>query len=167
MNDFAGFEERDPGPSWARPNWPVAELDDVNLGLDPTQASIEKVKAAVAERAAQTTSDPQAIRQAAEDSIRAMMLIRTYRVRGHLAADLDPLRLTRRDVRAAPTSENTAFSEPDLDRPIWLCGALGFEQATVRESVAVLQRNYCGHVGLEYMHINELEERRFLHGRME
>src|SRR5438309_6386319 len=107
MNDMAtGFEERESGPSWARPNWPLAELDELNLGLDPTQAVIEKAKAAVAERIAQTTSDPEAIRRAAEDSIRAMMLIRTYRVRGHLAADLDPLRLTRRDVPADLTAED-------------------------------------------------------------
>src|SRR6478735_9993587 len=100
MNDFVGFEQREPGPSWARPNWPLSELDELNLGLDPTEATIEKVKAAVAERVAQTTSDPQAIRKAAEDSIRAMMLIRTYRVRGHLAADLDPLGLARPNVPA-------------------------------------------------------------------
>jgi len=168
MNDIAtGFEEREAGPSWARPNWPLAELDELNLGLDPTQAVIDKVKAAVAERVAQTTSDPEAIRRAAEDSIRAMMLIRTYRVRGHLAADLDPLRLTRREVPADLTAEYHGFSDDDLDRPIWLCGALGFERATVREIVRVLQRNYCGHIGLEYMHINEVEERRFLQDRME
>src|SRR5207342_3530060 len=167
MNDAVGFAEREAGPSWARPNWPLSELDELNLGLDPTEATIEKVKAAVVERAAQTTSDPQAIRRAAEDSIRAMMLIRTYRVRGHLAADLDPLRLTPRDVPADLTAEFHGFSDDDLDRPIWLCGALGFEKATVREIVAVLQRNYCGHVGLEYMHINDLEERKFLQDRME
>jgi len=167
MNDFAGIDGPEPGPSWARPNWPLAELDELNLGLDPTQATIEKVKAAVAEKAAQTTSDPQAIRRAAEDSIRAMMLIRTYRVRGHLAADLDPLRLTRREVPADLTAEYHGFSDDDLDRPVWLCGALGFEQATVREIVRVLQRNYCGHVGLEYMHINDVDERRFLQERME
>jgi 2-oxoglutarate dehydrogenase E1 component len=167
MNDAVASIEKEPGPSWARPNWPLAELDELNLGLDPTQATIEKVKAAVAERAGQTSSDPEAIRRAAEDSIRAMMLIRTYRVRGHLAADLDPLRLTRREVPADLTAEYHGFSDDDLDRPIWLCGALGFEQATVREIVRVLQRNYCGHVGLEYMHINEVEERRFLQERME
>ena len=157
MNDIAGMIEREAGPSWERPNWPVAELDELNLGLDPTQATIEKVKAAVAEKAAQTTSDPEAVRRAAEDSIRAMMLIRTYRVRGHLAADLDPLRLTRREVPADLTAEYHGFLDDDLDRSIWLCGALGFEQATVREIVRVLQRNYCGHVGLEYMHINDVD----------
>jgi len=167
MNDFAGFEERDQGPSWARPNWPLAELDELNLGLDPTQAAIETVKAAVSEKVAATGASADEVRRAAEDSIRAMMLIRTYRVRGHLAADLDPLRLTRRDVPADLTAEYHGFSDDDLDRPIWLCGALGFERATVREIVSVLQRNYCGHVGLEYMHINEVEERRFLQDRME
>ena len=43
MNDFAGIEEREQQPSWARPNWPLAELDELNLGLDPTQATIESV----------------------------------------------------------------------------------------------------------------------------
>src|SRR5690348_14040374 len=167
MNDFVGFEEREAGPSWGRSNWPIAELDELNLGLDPTQATIEKARAAVAARVAETTGDPQEIRRAAEDSIRAMMLIRTYRVRGHLAADLDPLRLTRREVPADLTAEFHGFSDDDLDRPIWLYGALGLEQATVREIVRILQRNYCGHVGLEYMHINDLEERRFLQERME
>jgi len=167
MNDLAGSFERETGPSWAREGWPVAELDELNLGLDPTQATIEKVKAAVAAKAAETTGDPDAIRRAAEDSIRAMMLIRTYRVRGHLAADLDPLRLTRRDVPADLTAEYHGFSDDDLDRPIWLCGALGLERGTVREIVRILQRNYCGHVGLEYMHINDVEERRFLQSRME
>src|SRR5206468_3816709 len=154
-------------PSWARANWPLAELDDLNVALDPTRATIEKGKAAVAERASETTSDRQAIRRAAEDSIRAMMLIRTYRVRGHLAADLDPLRLTRREVPADLTAEYHGFSDDDIDRPVWLCGALGFEQATVREIVRVLQANYCAHVGLEYMHINDVDERRFLQTRME
>jgi 2-oxoglutarate dehydrogenase E1 component len=168
VNDVAtGIVEREAGPSWARPNWPVAELDELNLGLDPTQATIEKVKAKVAERVAEAVSDPEAIRRAVEDSIRAMMLIRTYRVRGHLAADLDPLRLSKREVPADLTAEYHGFSDDDIDRPIWLCGALGFEQATVREIVKVLQRNYCGHIGLEYMHINEVEERRFLQERME
>ena len=47
MNDFVGFEEREQGPSWERPNWPIEALDELNVGLDPTQATIEKVKAAV------------------------------------------------------------------------------------------------------------------------
>ncbi|MFL6801221.1 MAG: 2-oxoglutarate dehydrogenase E1 component [Sphingomicrobium sp.] len=167
MNDAVGMIERETGPSWERPNWPISELDEINLGLDPTQATIDKLKAVVAEKAAAAGTSPDEIRRAAEDSIRAMMLIRTYRVRGHLAADLDPLGLTRREVPADLTPAFHGFTDADLDRPIFICGVLGFETATVREIVAVLQANYCGHVGLEYMHINEVEERRFLQERME
>ena len=167
MNDAPGMIEREQGPSWARPNWPIAELDELNLGLDPTQATIEKFKAAVAEKAAATGAGPDEIRRAAEDSIRAMMLIRTYRVRGHLAADLDPLGLLSREVPADLTPAYHNFTNADLDRRIWLCGALGFEQASVRQIVHVLQQTYCGHIGFEYMHINEVEERRFIQERIE
>src|SRR3954452_25154557 len=144
MNDAVGMIEREAGPSWERPNWPLSELDELNLGLDSTQATIEKFKAAVAEKAAATGASSDEIRRTAEDSIRAMMLIRTYRVCGHLAADLDPLGLTRREVPADLTPEWHGFSEADLDRPIFVCGVLGFETASVREIVKVLQANYCG-----------------------
>src|SRR5262245_14100773 len=111
--------EREQGPSWARPNWPLADLDPINLGLDPTQATIEKVaekaKAAVA---ATGVTDEAAIRRAAEDSIRAMMLIRTYRVRGHLAARLDPLGLYHSELPADLTPAYYGFSEADLDQKI-------------------------------------------------
>src|SRR5437868_12197879 len=168
MNDIAtGLVEREAGPSWERQGWPLQELDELNLGLDPTQATIEKVKQAVTQRAAAAGASADEIRRAAEASIRAMMLIRTYRVRGHLAANLDPLGLVHREVPADLTPAWHGFTDADLDRPIFVCGVLGFERATVREIVAVLQRNYCGHVGLEYMHINEVEERRFLQERME
>ena len=96
-----------------------------------------------------------------------MMLIRTYRVRGHLAANLDPLGLSQRELPADLTPEYHGFVGADQDRPVWLGGTLGFERATVRELVAVLRANYCGNVGLEYMHISDIEERAFLQERME
>src|SRR5689334_14351899 len=124
--------DRETGPSWARPNWPIAELDPVNVGLDPTEATIaqvaEKAKAAAVQSG---TTDEGAIRRAAEDSIRAMMLIRTYRVRGHLAAKLDPLGLAHYELPADLSPSYHGFAESDLDRKIWLGGALGFQQASV------------------------------------
>ena len=160
--------DREQGPSWARPNWPVSVLDDVNLGLDPTEATIDKVAegAKAAARACGVT-DEAAIHRAADDSIRAMMLIRTYRVRGHLAAKLDPLGLAHHELPDDLTPAYHGFTEGDLDRKIWLGGVLGFDEASIRQILPVLQANYCGPVGLEYMHINDLEERRFLQDRME
>jgi 2-oxoglutarate dehydrogenase E1 component len=166
--------EREQGPSWARQNWPLVELDEVNAGLDPTRQALDKaspaeqaVPAKAAAKAAAAGRSDDEVRQAAGDSIRAMMLIRTYRVRGHLAADLDPLGLAKRELPADLTPEFHGFAGDALDRPVYLGGTLGFEHATVREIVEVLRRNYCGKIGLEYMHINDLEERRFLQERME
>jgi 2-oxoglutarate dehydrogenase E1 component len=163
-----GIGEREQGPSWARANWPLVELDEVNAGLDPTLMAIAAPVAAKArdEAKAAGRSDSE-VEQAARESIQAMMLIRTYRVRGHLAADLDPLHLTERKLPADLTPEFHGFGPDALDRPVYLGGTLGLERATVRELVEILRANYCGKVGLEYMHINALEERRFLQDRME
>ena len=112
-------------------------------------------------------TDEAAIRRAADDSIRAMMLIRTYRVRGHLAARLDPLGLMHRELPADLTPAYHGFADADLDRKIWLGGTLGFQEASIRQILPVLQATYCGTVGFEYMHINDLEERRFIQDRIE
>jgi 2-oxoglutarate dehydrogenase E1 component len=165
VTNFDGEAEQ--GPSWARANWPVIELDELNQGLDPTLMSIEAVATKAKAVAAATGASGAEVEQAANDSICAMMLIRTYRVRGHLAADLDPLHLAKREMPAELTPEFHGFTGAALDREVWVGGALGLEKATVRELVEILRRNYCGHLGLEYMHINDLEERRFLQERME
>jgi 2-oxoglutarate dehydrogenase E1 component len=159
--------EIEQGPSWARDNWPVTELDEVNAGLDPTLQTLAPVAKKAQQAAVESGKSEAEVEQAALDSIRAMMLIRTYRVRGHLAADLDPLGLTHRELPADLTPEFHGFTPDELGKPIYLDGTLGFLWASVNEILPVLQRNYCGKVGLEYMHINDLEERRFLQERME
>jgi 2-oxoglutarate dehydrogenase E1 component len=152
-----------PGPSWARAPWRSAE-DDLTQALDPTQMQAA-IKAAVAKGAAPI--DGRAIEEAAADSIRAMMLVRTYRVRGHLGADLDPLALSKQDLPADLDPAFHGLSGAALDRKVYLGGTLGLEWATVRELVEILKRNYCGKVGFEYMHIADVEERRFIQDRIE
>jgi 2-oxoglutarate dehydrogenase E1 component len=163
-----GFENHDfeveQQPSWARANWPALDGDDLMAALDPTQMAVE-IKAA-AKAVGKDISEAE-ITQAAGDSIRAMMLIRTYRVRGHLAANLDPLGLTKQDLPADLTPEYHGFSGADQDRKVYLGGTMNLQWASVREIVAILRTNYCGPVGLEYMHIADLEERRFFQERME
>ena len=108
-----------------------------------------------------------AIEDAASDAIRAMVLIRTYRVRGHLAAKLDPLGLVEHHLPADLKPSYHGFDPEQLDKQVYLGGQLGLEWASVRELVTILHANYCGAVGLEYMHIADVEERRFLQDRME
>ena len=160
------------GPSWARAGWPPADTDALTAALDPTQMTADAASAKARPAAAAAAPRPPApdaddIARATMDAIRANLLIRTYRVRGHLAADLDPLGLSKLDVPADLDPAFHGFGEGDLDRPVFLGGQLGLERATVREIVAVLRRNYCGHVGLEFMHIGDVEERKFLQDRME
>ena len=161
-----GYENQDfeieRGPSWARDNWPLSDTDDLTGAMDPTQMQVA-VKAA-AKAAGKAVSDADAV-AAADDAIRAQMLIRTYRVRGHLAANLDPLGLAKRDLPADLTPEYHGLT--DLNKKVYLGGTLGVQYATVAEIVAILRANYCGNVGLEYMHIADVEERRFLQDRLE
>ena len=77
MNDQPIAIEPEPGPSWARPHWPLAELDAINLGLDPTQAALDKIGEAAKARAVSAGADPKAVQRRAEDSIRGVMLVRT------------------------------------------------------------------------------------------
>ncbi|MBN8820364.1 MAG: 2-oxoglutarate dehydrogenase E1 component [Sphingomonas sp.] len=162
--DFSGTADVEQGPSWTRKGWPLDTTDDLTAALDPTQMQVA-IKAAAAK--ADTALSDADIAKAAGDSIRAMMLVRTYRVRGHLAANLDPLGLTQRDLPADLTPEYHGFSGADLDRKIYVGGTLGLEWATMREMVDILRRNYCGNVGFEYMHISDVEERRFIQDRIE
>jgi len=169
---FDGLESTASGPSWANPRWPLSDTDALTAALDPTQMEPAPAKPkggapapAPAPAAAAPSAD--AIAKAAGDAIRAMLLIRTYRVRGHLAANLDPLGLSARELPEDLTPEYHGFTGEDLDRPIYLGGVLGLTYASVREIVAILRANYCGNVGLEYMHIADVEERRFLQERME
>ena len=172
LHDFLpdiGQDEVQQGPSWARSNWPLvggAAEDDLTQALDPL-ALREAIKKSAAKTGASNGMDEAAVQAMITDSFRAVLLIRTYRVRGHLAADLDPLGLSQRDLPADLTPEYHGFTAADFDRKIYLGGYLGVEWATLREIVGTLRKNYCGKVGLEYMHITDLEERRFLQERME
>ncbi len=164
-----GLEGPQPGPSWQRPNWPLSDVsaeDDLTRGLDPMALSVA-IKAAAVKPGAPAITDEAAIKEAASDAVKAWGLIRTYRVRGHLAAQLDPLGLVQRELPADLTPEFFGFSGAKLDQPVYLGGVLGLEWASVRKIVSILQANYCGAVGLEYMHIVDLDERRFLQDRME
>ena len=107
------------------------------------------------------------VRAAAHDSIRVLMLIRSYRVRGHLQATLDPLGIETATNNPELTPEFYDFTEADMDRPIYLDGVLGLETGTIREVMAVLKRTYCGNIGIQFMHIAEPEEKSWLQQRFE
>jgi 2-oxoglutarate dehydrogenase E1 component len=150
-------------PSWARANWPVQESGDWVSALLPGMAA-EKPAAARKGKAAGTEAE---IRAATLDSIRALMMIRVYRVRGHLKANLDPLGLEVEPYHPELDPGTYGFSDADLDRPIFIDHVLGLEMATVREILAILKRNYCSTVGVEFMHIFQPDEKAWIQTKIE
>ncbi|ADK99782.1 2-oxoglutarate dehydrogenase E1 component [Brevundimonas subvibrioides] len=116
---------------------------------------------------AATGASAEEVRAAAHDSIRVLMLIRSYRVRGHLQATLDPLGIEARTNNPELTPEFYGFTEADMDRPIYLDGVLGLQTGTIREVLAILNRTYCGNIGIQFMHIAEPEEKSWLQQRFE
>ncbi len=158
------------GPSWARSDWPHAEKDELTSALDSDWGPDEKdltnkiENKALSNGAALTAGQ---VHQATQDSISALMMIRAYRVRGHLSADLDPLGLSNGQSHPELEPETYGFGEADLDRPIFIDHYLGLETATVRQIVAILKRTYCSKIGIEFMHISDAVQKSWLQMRIE
>src|SRR5579864_3545560 len=146
-DDAAALSTERGGPSWAPAPQPVF---------------VERRAAALA-----TASTAEAVRDAAADSIRALNLVRAYRVRGHLEADLDPLGLEQRAHIPELDYRTYGFTEADLDREIFINNLLGRGRTTLRDLIALLRRIYCGRIGVEYMHIQVLAERQWMQQKFE
>ncbi|MGJ8585334.1 MAG: 2-oxoglutarate dehydrogenase E1 component [Marinosulfonomonas sp.] len=158
------------GPSWARADWPQVPNDDLTAALDGQWAAEpevagDKIRAKAAEKGVQVTDD--AIKRAVLDSIRALMIIRAYRIRGHLVADLDPLDMRETTMHPELDPKSYGFSEADFDRPIFIDNVLGLEVASMRQIIEIVTRTYCGTFAMQYMHISDPEEAGWLKERIE
>lgn len=158
------------GPSWARSDWPEVPHDDLTAALDGQWATdpvaiADKVKTQAGKSGVALTDD--AVQQAVLDSLRALMIIRAYRIRGHLSADLDPLRITPPLYQPGLDPKTYGFEESDMDRPIFLDNVLGMQTASMREIIDIVKRTYCGTFALQYMHIANAEEAGWLKERIE
>ena len=158
------------GASWTRSDWPPTPTDDLTAALDgqwPVAAKVvaDKVRAKAA--ATGVSLGDREVRQAVLDSLRALMIIRAYRIRGHLEADLDPLGLEDKLPHPELRPESYGFTEADMDRPIFIDNVLGLETASMRSILAILRRTYCGTFALQYMHISDPEQASWLKERIE
>ncbi|MEQ1768961.1 MAG: 2-oxoglutarate dehydrogenase E1 component [Devosia sp.] len=159
------------GPSWQRADWPQTANGDLVSALDGNWGEIVvKTQAALVKKAASDATPaptPVDVLQATRDSIHAIMMIRAYRMRGHLNADLDPLRLKPKDQAPDLDPATYGFTEADYGRKIFIDNVLGLEFATVPEMLAILQRTYCSTVGVEFMHISDPVAKQWIQERME
>ena len=159
------------GPSWARTDWPPAPLDDLTAALNgaPSTANTDETRAKIVDKAqemGQTLGDA-ALKRAVLDSLRALMLIRAYRIRGHLAADLDPLKMRETTGRPELDPATYGFGPEDQNRPIFLDDVLGLKFASLSKIIDILKRTYCGTFALQFMHISNPEQSQWLKERIE
>ncbi len=160
------------GPSWRRTDWPPrlnggpanGELTGA-LGDLAGPEDEARLKSRIAQRRPDISAE--AVRSATLDSIRALMMIRAYRIRGHLAADLDPLGIENFGPQPELEPATYGFGPQDMDREIFIDQVLGLETATPRQMVDILRRTYCGRFGVEFMHISDPEEKAWLQERIE
>jgi 2-oxoglutarate dehydrogenase E1 component len=160
-------------PAWIQKAAPTVRPDWLSA-IDGLWPAVEaKLGAKIAERgatvpAAGPAPSTDAVRAATLDSLRAIMMIRAYRMRGHLKANLDPLGIATTPGDASELDPATyGFSEADYDRSIFLDFVLGLETATIREILEIVRRTYCGNVGVQYMHISDPKEKGWLQARIE
>jgi 2-oxoglutarate dehydrogenase E1 component len=166
-DDNAAITKEAEGASWSRHDWPPIPNDDLTAALDGQWAADPEtaIKARATSAGVGLTDDQ--IQRAVLDSIRALMIIRAHRIRGHLAADLDPLKMKRSEPHPELDPKFYGFNEIDMDRPIFLDNVLGMQTATMRTIIAKLRKTYCGTFALQYMHISDPLQAAWLKERIE
>lgn len=110
------------------------------------------------------------------ENMRLMLLIRSYQIKGHVVADLDPLGLTKHEVPPELDLRSYGFTEADLDREFHV-GGIGYglisgfladrPTITLRELLSRLREVYCGTIGVEYLHIQDREKANWIRERLE
>ncbi|MEM7509225.1 MAG: thiamine pyrophosphate-dependent enzyme, partial [Pseudomonadota bacterium] len=171
-DDIGDVVDEAAGAPWARADWPPTRPSEELAALDgnwdaiPDPKKLAKKINGRAETAGQAI-DPEKLKQATLDSIRAINFIRSYRIRGHLAANLDPLGIAGRDRHPELDPAFFGFTEDDMDRPIFIDNLLGLTEAPLREIERLLKRTYASTFALQYMHLDDPDAKRWLQERIE
>ena len=140
------------GPSWS-PKKKITKLKKITENKDGTLK--------------EDVQESKSVEQAAKDSVRAIMLIRAYRIRGHLIANLDPLDIQKKEEHPELKPETYGFTKKDYDRKIFLDGVLGLQNASLKKIIEILKKTYSSKIGYEFMHMGDPEEKAWIRNRVE
>ena len=138
------------GPEWKKRNTNVID----NISFDKVVRS-------------STNVDFNSFKTATLDSIRALRLIRAYRINGHLISNLDPLKLHNKIYHPELDYKTYGFKSYDLNRQIFIDGSLGLEKATLKEIIDILEETYASSIGVEFLHIQSPEQKQWVQARIE
>ena len=94
------------------------------------------------------------------------MLIRAFRIRGHLIANLDPLSIQKKEEHPELKPETYGFTKKDYSRKIFLDGVLGLQYANLSQILDILKRTYCSTIGYEFMHMGDPDEKAWIRNRL-
>ena len=141
------------GPSWS----PEKKIRDINSFSKSKEKEIEET----------SNINIDSIKEASKDSVRAIMLIRAYRIRGHLIANLDPLAIQKKDEHPELKPETYGFTSKDFKRKIFLDGVLGLQYADLNQILMILKKTYCSTIGYEFMHMGDPDEKAWIRDRIE
>ena len=140
------------GPSWS-PEKKIKKVDIKINDLEKNQSTEINSLASV--------------KEASKDSVRAIMLIRAYRIRGHLIANLDPLSIQKKEEHPELKPETYGFTKKDYNRKIFLDGVLGLQYADLKQILQILKKTYCSNIGYEFMHMGDPDEKAWIRNRIE
>ena len=158
------------GPSWAPSNIKYISNGDLDVYEKylPKNLNGNSIKEKIVEKNRTLSSEEKFdVERSTIDSVRAIMMIRAYRIRGHLIADLDPLQLQEKHHHPELNPETYGFKKEDRNRKIFLDKFLGLEYATVNEILEILLKTYCSKIGIEFMHMSDPEEKKWIQERIE
>ncbi len=141
------------GPSWS----PEKKIRKSSVKIDDKK-TIEKISSDL---------NSQSVKQASKDSVRAIMLIRAYRIRGHLISNLDPLSIQKKEEHPELKPESYGFTKNDYNRKIFLDGVLGLQYADLKQILTIVKKTYCSNIGYEFMHMGDPEEKAWIRDRIE
>ncbi len=150
------------GPSWG----PVKK----KINIDELQKKIEEQNKSYVENTKLDSSEKfnfQLLADSNKDSISAVALIRAYRLRGHLLADLDPLEMRESEYLDELHPEFYGFKKENYEKKIFLNGVINRRYANIREILKFMKKTYCGKIGYEFMHISNPVERKWFRDRIE
>ena len=141
------------GPSWS----PEKKIKKINLS-----------KKIIKENFIESNNlEISSVKQASQDSVRAIMLIRAFRIRGHLIANLDPLSIQEKKKHSELKPETYGFLKKDYNIKIFLDGVLGLQYADLNQILKILKKTYCSTIGYEFMHMSDPEEKAWIRNRIE
>ena len=140
------------GPSWS-PEKKIKKIDIKTDNLEINQG--------------EAINSSASIKEASQDSVRAIMLIRAYRIRGHLIANLDPLSIQKKEEHPELKPATYGFTKKDYNRKIFLDGVLGLQYANLTQILQILKKTYCSNIGYEFMHMGDPDEKAWIRNRIE